>query len=374
MRKCRGRSLAPLSSAVALIATPILFGPAQAFDINDQFAFNGLLAGAFQCQQVSGLEDDQDVCRGAVPFQPEILYTPTEQDQFFVKFGFAAGNGLNDKSPFVLTPWAADLEDDVKDINGSDRSYLLEVWYAHRFDLAQDNSLEITGGIIDPAFYVNENAYANDEFTQFMNEAFVNDHSVFLPAYEPGGVLVWKINNWTFSGVGMNGGETDEGRSYNWYGLEADYHLETPLGEGNYRVMASGTSNDFLDPSGERTERREGWSLSFDQELGKVFGAFLRMGWQGEDAAVTYKAFYTGGLDIKGSPWGRELDNIGIGYGYLDGGNTDIARTNVFETYYRFVVNDYLAITADAQYMEDAYHGGEQVDGWVLGMRAVTEF
>ena len=117
------------------------------------------------------MEDSNNICRGALPFQPELVYNPTEQDQLFVKLGFAAGNGLNEVSPFVLAPWAADLEADVKDINGRDRSYLLEAWYAHTFKLAEDNSLQITGGIIDPAFYVNENAYANDEYTQFMNEA-----------------------------------------------------------------------------------------------------------------------------------------------------------------------------------------------------------
>ena len=164
-----------------------------------------------------------NLCRGAVPFQPELVYNPTEQDQFFVKFGFAAGNGLNEVSPFVLAPWAADLEDDVKDINGRDRSYLLEAWYAHTFKLGEDHSVQITGGIVDPAFYVNENAYANDEYTQFMNEAFVNARNAFLPAYDWGGVLVWKLKDRTFSGVGMNVGENDDGNNYNYYAAEADY-------------------------------------------------------------------------------------------------------------------------------------------------------
>ena len=51
-----------------------------------------------------------------------------------------------------------------------------------------------------------------------------------------------------------------------------------------------------------------------------------------------------------------------------------IARTNVFEAYYRFVVNDYLAVTADVQYMKDKYREGDDVNGWIFGMRAVAEF
>ncbi len=410
----RPRSPRPILALPALLT---LTGSALAYDVNDKLEINALLAGAYQCQEVSGLEgsDSDNLCRGALAFQPELVFNPTGQDQLFAKFGFGAGNGLNEKSPFVLSPWAADLEDDVKDINGRDRSYLLEAWYAHTFKLAEDHSIQITGGIVDPAFYVNENAYANDEYTQFMNEAFVNARNAFLPAYDLGGVLVWKIKDLTFSAVGMNVGENDDGNNYNYYAAEADYRLKTALGEGNYRIMYSGTSREFLDATGEDLEMREGWLLSFDQELGSVVGAFLRMGWQSDDALVDFDAEYSGGFNFKGSAWGRPSDNIGIGFGYLqspswspaieqtveeeivapedsdtveeiaaDSDETPevaveaiapvIARTNVFEAYYRFAFNDYLALTADVQYMKDKYRLGEDIDGWVFGLRAVAEF
>ena len=51
-----------------------------------------------------------------------------------------------------------------------------------------------------------------------------------------------------------------------------------------------------------------------------------------------------------------------------------LARTNVAEAYYRFAVNDYVAISADIQYMKDKYRQGDDVDGWVFGLRAVAEF
>lgn len=66
-----------------------------------------------------------------------------------------------------LSPWAADLEDDLKDINGCGRDYLLTAWYRHGFSLAQDNRLNITLGIIDSTDFLDNNAYANDEYTQF---------------------------------------------------------------------------------------------------------------------------------------------------------------------------------------------------------------
>ena len=397
--KSARRHSASLALSLALTAT----GGARAYDITDKLSIGGALGLAGQCQEVAGLADADNLCRGAVPVQPELSYSPTPQDQVYIKFGFAAGNGLNEDSPFALAPWAADMEDGVKNINGRDRSYLLEVWYAHTFKLAADNTLQITGGIVDSTIYVDANAYANSWYTQFMNEAFVNARNAFLPSYDAGGAVVWAVKDWTFSAVGMNVGENDDGHNYNFYAGEAAYHLTTPLGGGNYRVTYAGTSRAFLDPTGVTLEKKAGWILSFDQELGSVVGAFVRLGWQRDDALINFAAQYTGGFDIKGAAWGRPADNIGIAVGYLEGpgwspavqagivapidpavvdgtleapaeADQVLARTNVFETYYRFAVNDHLALSADVQYMKDQYREGDEVDGWVFGLRAVAEF
>ena len=93
---------------------------------------------------------------------------------------------------------------------------------------------------------------------------------------------------------------------------------------------------------------------------------------------MDYEAIYSGGLNIQGNAWRRPDDNIGIGYAYLEGGNTDVRYTNVFEADYRAPLNDYFAITADVQYMSDAL---AQIDpsqrdpeGWIVGLRATAEF
>jgi hypothetical protein len=206
-----------------------------------------------------------------------------------------------------------------------------------------------------------------------MNEAFVNDRSAILPAYDWGGVLVWKVGGWTFTGIGMSVGQ-QSGPGYDWYAAEAEYHIDTRLGEGNYRLLVAGTGNAFAPPEGKALEPLKGWALSFDQALGPVVGVFLRVGSQAQDASVPYRTICTGGLNLKGSAWGREPDNIGIGIGHLDGGNTGLTGTDVTEVYYRFVVNDRLALTADAQYMRDRYSQSPAVEGWVLGARATIEF
>ena len=151
------------------------------------------------------------------------------------------------------------------------------------------------------------------------------------------------------------------------------YKMNSFLGEGNYRVIGQLTSKEFLDANGDKESRLAGF-LSFDQELGDIFGAWIRFGWQDDKALIDYDQLYSGGLNITGKWYGREADNIGIGYGYLNG-KSDINYTQVAEAYWRFVLNDYVAVTVDAQYMQDEYEPDEDdIDGFILGIRGVVEF
>ena len=110
--------------------------------------------------------------------------------------------------------------------------------------------------------------------------------------------------------------ENDDGNNYSFYGLQAGYSVNNQLGAGNYRIVIAGASEDFLDPTGSQLESRAGTLLSFDQEFSESIGGWIRFGWQTDDAAVDYNAIYSGGVDFKGSSWGRQDDNIGIGYAF----------------------------------------------------------
>jgi hypothetical protein len=345
--------------------------------IADKITFSGIIAGAYQYESVSGPSEADDFGRGAIPVQAEVSIKPTTSDEIFFKFGFAAGNGLNsEKHLFALAPWAASLEDDVKNVNGRNRDYLLTAWYKHTFSFGQEHLLGITGGIIDATDYLDENRYANDEYTQFMNEALVNGPNAFLPSFDFGGAMEWEIGPFAAKGVVMQVGENDEGRSYHFYGVQVGYTIETPIGKGTYRIIADATSDDFNDPDGVGTEPLRGIILSFDQELGEILGAWVRFGTSDDTALINFRDLYSGGIDINGKLWGREQDNIGIGYAYLSGGNMDINRTQVAEGYIRFGLSEILALTLDVQYLDDTYKegAGEDVDGWITGVRVTAEF
>jgi len=363
------------SEIVSVVCLLLLNGMAFGYDITDKFSIGGVLAGAWQYLEVDDdIEGVNDGPKAAVAFQPQMSFRPYENSELFAKLGFAAGNGLNTKSPFALTIWAADLKDVVKDINGRNRDYLLTAWGKYSFEFSKSHTLGLSGGIIDSTDYVDENTFANDEYNQFLNEAFVNAPTGNFSFYDVGGVAQWAYGNFSANGVIMDVGKNEDNNNYQFYALQLAYRLETALGEGNYRISGSLTSDDFLNTDGEDLERLSALTLSFDQNLGKIIGAFLRLGIQDNKAAITWEKLYSGGLNLSGSIWGREQDNIGIGVAYLDDGNTDLDNSLVAETYVRFVLNEIFAATADFQYLADAVSGAKNPDGWVGSIRVTAEF
>ena len=138
--------------------------------------------------------------------------------------------------------------------------------------------------------------------------------------------------------------------------------------------MLDTTSRGFSSAQGDEKKRLKAMSISFDQELGEILGAWIRFAWQDDAAAITYGDLYSGGLNISGKLWQRSSDNVGIGYGHLTKGNTNLDHTDVFEVYGRFALNDIFALTADVQYMKDTMAEGSSPEGWIFGLRATAEF
>ncbi len=111
----------------------------------------------------------------------------------FVNTGVSFGNGLNKKLErlgYSISSTADDLEEDLKDINGTGRKYLLEAFYQFNND-----RLSFTTGLIDSTAFIDGNEYANDEHTQFLNPSLVNNPIALLPSYNPGINLKLKLTD-----------------------------------------------------------------------------------------------------------------------------------------------------------------------------------
>ena len=353
---------------------------AQALEVTDQLSINATFKGVYQYGFFRNNIDEAgksvaDKGRGTGGVDLELDLRPTEEDEFYILLQYSTDNGLNDIWAGPLTPFGNPLEDDVKDINGSGRDYLHEAWYQHRFEFDNNQSIGITGGIIDSTIYVDDNEYANDELTQFMNDMVINDPVTNLPSYDWGGAIEIDSGQWTLSGVAMfSKTDDDANKDYQYYVTQLRYSTESILGEGNYRILAYTTNARFLNPSGNDFEKLQGIGGSLDQQLGETQGIFFRAYLQDEDAAVDYQWDLSGGLNVSGSLWGRASDEATIGYGYLRGGNGDIHSTRVFETYARFQLNGFANLTFDLQYIKDKLKGVKDRKAWIPGVRFIAEF
>lgn len=332
----------------------------------------GFVAGGYQMEFLEDAEDHVD--GGTVPFQFTIDHAASARDQFHALVGFASGKGLNAVTSFYLDPWAAYSEDDVKDINGRNRDYLLTAWYRRSFPVGDEGELALTGGIIDGTDYLDENAFANDEYTEFMNAALVNGPNFNAPSYDIGAALEFDSGPWSVRGAFMEVGENGEGRPYRYAGIQGGVRLEGGLGTGNVRLGYHDTNDAFSPVGGGDLVSKRGFHVSIDQELGPILGAWLRLGTQEDAAVIDHGSIYSGGLNFRGAGWGRPDDNVGAGYAKLDNGNFMYASSEVFEVYYRLGLSRQLACTFDAQYMRDRYTDDTEVKGWVLGIRLVAGF
>lgn len=172
----------------------------------------------------------------------------------------------------------------------------------------------------------------------------------------------------------MSVGENDDGNSFTYAGAQLGYALDSNIGVGNYRAILFSTSNDFFDPSGLSEKPRQGIIFSFDQAIGELFGVFTRFGWQDDKAAIGYKGIFSGGVDLSGKLWRCANDNIGVGFAYVEGGNLDIHHSRVYEAYYRYVLNDTVALTVDLQYINESLKSTTGPKGFIPGMRLVAEY
>lgn len=361
-------------SILTCLLTPLSAG---AYDVNEKLTVDGTLAGVYQHgdYDVKGIGNKDG---GAVVLDLGTNFHPTDTDEFQVLLSFAAGNGLNKNDPFSLIPYADDLEDDLNNINGRNRNYLLLAWYKHTFKFNEKTSLALTGGIIDATAYLDDNAFANCETSQFMNQVFVNHKNVNLPSYDIGGAAKLNISNFSVRGVIMNtkheAGDGDF-KNYNYYALQVGYALDTALGKGNYRVYGFTTSRSFEDWDETGKERLQGVGISVDRKLSSIIGVFARMGWQSDAAVIEHQTAYSGGININGKLWGRENDEIGMGYAYLTGSDkSNIDHTNAFETYMRFKISKFSDISPDIQYIDDILEHGNNRKGVLYGVRVNAYF
>jgi len=314
----------------------------------------------------------------AVDFEGE--FRPTPNDSLYAVVSVAKGNGLKGLGGLSVAVNADDLEDDVKDINGRGRDYLLEALYEHTFKLDETLALALTGGLLNATHYIDHNALADDEIMQFMNEVFVS--RFFLPTYEPGVRAGLSGAGWHADLVWMDvATETPrvDPDGYHFLGVDVGITLQLPIGEGHYHFIVQSTDRSMTRRTGsERSTRVRGAGVSLDQAVGENLGIFVRVGANNDEAAaLVHHALYSGGLRLNGRALALPGWTLGAVFAYLDGAGDevgDVRRTRVFETYGRYALTDYSNISLDIQHVADEIESGPDPDAWILGVRVNVYF
>jgi len=324
-------------------------------------AVNGSVRGALQ--QVANAKEGQNELFGQGAFDLTLLYHPMALTTLFVDLEAIAGPGP-DKKLGSLSRVNADAET----LGDQDEKLTLrEAWLWLRF---VNDRLDFFVGKLDLTNYFERNVFANDETSQFLNAALVNNPMLKQPANGAGITLRWDAGR----DLGFSlGGQTshdfvEDLLSEPFVIGEIDYHA-TFLIEGNYRLWARVSS---LETNHKR--QMYGGGISIDQLLTPQFGVFVRAGLnQIEGISQTFFAA-SGGLRWVGPLWNRPRDRVGVGYSFQRDMEGD---EQITEVYYNLFLTDYLSVIGNVEWL---IHGPNQVAGGtnnnvvIPGIRAVVVF
>ena len=239
---------------------------------------------------------------------------------------------------------------------------LREAWVRTEF-FAQ--RLALTAGRLDLTNTFDRNAAANDETTQFISDALVNNPALGLAVNGAGAAAVFDPKNGLNVKFGVQQSNPDATNlSQSVYSLaEVGYVARPPsLGEGTYRFWYRW--NNGADAS------RTAFGVSLDQKLIPTMTLFGRYGSAEADTGRDY--FYSAGLQFQNGWVFNPLDTWGLGYAQTD---TEVGRNQkLAEGYYNFRLTERLRLSLHLQHVFES-QGGTPVLGYFLpGVRLQASF
>lgn len=283
---------------------------------------------------------------------------------------------------------------------------IIELYYEGTFfeDTLQIRvgKLDITGGFEcrNCPVSFDGSMYANDEVTQFLNGALVNNPTIPFPDYGMGAVVHWNPTEHWYLSFGAADAQADRRET----GFNTTFHddphflylAETgitpridsakgPL-QGAYRVGLWYDPQPKAYDGGSEETNDCGFYLSCDQMLTREnndpddtqgLGSFLRYGYAPSNKNDITQ-FYSFGIQYQGLFDGRDNDVLGLGY--ANGIFSDKAAAtyledyeSVFEAYYSADVTGWMTLTPSVQYLTNP--GGCGVsDSVIVGLRALVTF
>ncbi len=282
--------------------------------------------------------------------------------------------------------------------------------------------ITVTVGKMSVKDIFDNNTYANDPRTQFLNWAFMANEAWDFPAdslgYTTGAAAEWNEAKWTtrygfFQMPKESNGVAQDQNYLQAWGMVAELERRWAFGEhpGAARFLTflnhahMGSYEEVVDNpalGGDITLTRDyrykyGFGLNLEQELTKGVGAFMRLGWSdGKTEAWAFSDVDRAaslGLSINGDFWGRPGDTVGMagalngisdihqqffaagGTGILAGdGALTYGIEHVAEGYYDFQIWKTLHATVDYQYIGNPAFNRDRGPISVISARVHWEF
>lgn len=282
--------------------------------------------------------------------------------------------------------------------------------------------ITLTAGKIAVFDFFDDNRYAHDPRTQFLNWAFTSagafDFANDAKGYTVGAVAEWENGEW-----GLRFGAVQVAKRINslfldpqpFKGFQIIGQLDRfySLGEraGAVRILGGVSrtrsqsyggliggdiTETEINPAG-RYYAKGMAILNLEQEITEHVGLFSRLSWNN---GRTQQWMYTemdwaisAGLSLNGAPWGRAGDTVGLagnvgglsgphrrflaagGLGFILGdGRITYRPETVIEAYYAATVAAGTVVTGDVQFIANPAHNADRGPVAVFSIRLHTEF
>jgi Carboxypeptidase regulatory-like domain len=218
---------------------------------------------------------------------------------------------------------------------------LREAWLRTEFF---GQRLGLTAGRLDLTNYFDRNAFSNDETTQFISDALVNNQMLGLAVNGTGVVADYDPKNAFNFKIGFQQNNPDAtSLSDSIYSLAEVGYTATPfsLPEGHYRLWYRANNG--------QVDTKHAVGVSLDQKLSPVVGLFGRYGQQ--QIPGDWDRYWSTGVSFATGMVFNPLDTWGIGYARMDLASGD--KEHLTEGYYNFQLTERLRLSFMLQHVLD---------------------
>jgi len=306
---------------------------------------------------------------GSDPFVDNRAYALASADLFFTAgiaqntIFFADIVALSGPPPDAEIPALTLLNGYTARLERQNELNLREVWL--RTELFGQR-LALTTGRLDLTNYFDKNAFSNDESTQFLSDALVNNQMLGLGSNGTGVAAEFDPKNGFRVKFGLQQSNNDATNlSDSLFTLSEVGYTFTPfsLPEGSYRwwFRTDNTTENI----------RKGTGISVDQKLTNTVGLFGRYGTQDLEGDGR-DHYWSAGVGFQHGLVFNPQDAWGIGYATMD--LESGYREKLFEGYYNLLLTERLRLSFNLTHVLDSPAGGEKFGYLLPGVRLQASF